>query len=119
MTQKQRPGRRINNKMPGTLSALALGILALARAEAPLPLPSGSVSSVLTASGTDDRLSKQPDLAWKPIAESSSSASVLRLNTSNIGQKILGFGSALTESAGFNFAALSPTARNKLVQVSC
>ena len=69
------------------------------------------VASVLTTLA-GDRFTPQPPLPWVTDGdEGDDEEGVLTFDATARAQAVFGFGTALTESAAYNFAALSPPSR--------
>lgn len=75
---------------------------------------SGTVLSVQT-SRAGSRFEPQPAQTWGPYV--ASGKNVLVIDAAERRQTIHGFGSALTEAAAFNFAAMSATTRKTLIDL--
>lgn len=76
--------------------------------------PSSPVAVVQTAFGTSDRLTPKSPLSWSADFPASNSMTV---NASEKFQQIFGFGGAFTEAAAVNFASLSPSTQQEILEL--
>lgn len=68
-----------------------------------------SVTPYLTDFYSGARLQPQPKIPWAPPGSGVATAAYIQIDRSRSSQTILGFGTALTESASFNYAGLNAT----------
>ena len=96
------------------LAAVALCVLAAAGVA-----PGPAAPYLTSLSGA--RLQAQPPIAWVPAAAAAAAAAAadadIALDRSRALQRMLGFGSALTESAAYNYAQLSGSLQQRVLDL--
>lgn len=76
-----------------------------------------SITPYVTDFYTRARLAPQPPLSWGPAGSGGATAASIRIDRGRTYQSMLGFGSALTEAAAFNFAGLNATMQNLVAEL--